>query len=227
MSELERELRALAVGVEFPPTPDLAPRVRDAIEKPPRRLWSRRLAVAVAVAAVAIGAAFAVPQARTAILRFFGIGAVRIAYVDRLPEVRRAPLDLGRRIDADEAPFPLLQSKLLGRPDAIYREGSAVTLLFGTPARVRLLVTEIEASGFNSEVGKKLLARGTHVRFVPVRGAPGPGVWIEGKPHIVRFPGGPVRLAADTLIFERDGLTVRIEGALGLRAARRIAESLH
>jgi hypothetical protein len=227
MPELERELRSLGAQLAYPPTPDLAAAVRDRLQAPPRfRLWSRPLAVALAVAAVAIGAAFAVPQARTAILRFFGIGAVRIEFVDRLPEVQPGPLDLGRRIDLDEAPFHLLRSKLLGNPDATYLDGNAVTLLYGTRSHVRLLLTEIEGSGFESNVGKKLLAEGTRVKFVELRDVLSPGVWIEGKPHVVQFPGGPVRLAKNTLIWQRGDLTLRLEGKIRLAQASRIANSL-
>src|SRR5919202_5784051 len=106
MPELERELRALAAQIAYPLTPDLAAAVRQRVQaQPRRRAWARPLAVAIAVAAVAIGAAFAVPPARTAILRFFGIGAVRIHFVDRLPEVRPGPLDLGAEIDPAAPPF--------------------------------------------------------------------------------------------------------------------------
>lgn len=226
MSELERELRAVGVEIAFPPTPDLAAAVRERVQTSRRPAWSRRLVVAIAVAVVAVGAAFAVPEARTAILRFFGIGAVRIEFVDRLPEVRPGPLDLGTRIDPEAPPFRLLHSKLLGKPDAVYQDGGAVTLLYGTRSRVRLLVTEIDGSDFGSNVGKKLLAEGTRVRFVDVRDAPGPAVWIEGKPHLVDFPGGPVRLAQNTLIWQRGPLTLRVEGKLRLAEATRIANSL-
>ena len=101
-----------------------------------------------------------------------------------------------------------------------------VTLLYGTPDRVRILVTEIAGSDFTPEVGKKLAATGTQVEFVPIRGSVGPGVWIQGRPHIVRFPGGPLRLAANTLIWTRGQLTLRLEGAASLEQAVAIAETL-
>jgi hypothetical protein len=226
MPELERELRAVGAAIAFPPTPDLASAVRQRVEAQRRRPWTRPLAIAVAVAAVAVGAAFAVPQARTAILRFFGIGAVRIEFVDRLPEVRPGPLELGEKIEPDAPPFDLLRSKLLGKPDAVYQDGNAVTLLYGSRSRVRLLVTEIDGSGFESSIGKKLLDAGTRVRFVELREAPGPAVWIEGKPHIIEFPGGPVRLAKNTLIWQHGQLTLRVEGKIRLAQASRIANSL-
>jgi hypothetical protein len=228
MSDLDRELRRLAGDVEFPPTPDIASAVRRRLGDRSQRTWPRRLVpIGVAAAALAIGVTFAVPQARTAVLRFFGIGAVRIEFVDRLPDVRpSARLDLGTRIHPSDAPFSLRHSTLLGGPDATYRRGNVVTLLYGTPERVRLLVTEIAGSGFDSGIGKKLEAEGTRIEFVPVRGATGPAVWIEGQPHVVSLPGGPPRLAANTLIWQRGGLTLRLEGAVRLPRAVAIADSL-
>jgi hypothetical protein len=201
MIELERELRGLARFIEFPETPDVTSKVRRDLQDTRQGVWPRRAALAVAIAVLAVGAGFAVPQARTAILRFFGAGPVQIEFVDRLPAVRPAPrLELGRAIDPGDAPFTLLRSKLLGEPDAVYRDGDVVTLLYGSPQRVRLLLTEIAGSDFTPEIGKKLAAAGTHVEFVPIRGSVGPGVWIEGRPHVVLIPGGPPRLATNTLI---------------------------
>ena len=225
MAELERDLRGLAAAIAFPETPDIASQVRPV----PRagRSWYRAVAVAAGVIAVAVVAGLAVPQARTAILRVFGIGEVRIEFVDRLPEVQPAgPLDLGTAIDPAGAPFPLLRPMLLGEPDGIYRRGDVVTLLYGTPEYVRALVTEIAESGFTPDVGKKLAAAGTRVEFVPIRGSVGPAVWITGLPHTVDLPGGATRLTANTLIWTSGRITIRLEGAGSLQQAQAIAESL-
>ena len=227
MTELERELRALGAAIDFPETPDIASNVCQHLPDRTRRVWPRRIALAVAIAVLAVGAGFAVPQARSAVLRFFGVGAVQIEFVDRLPEVLPArPLELGTAIDPGDAPFPLLRSKLLGDPDGVFRRGDVVTLLYGTPERVRILVTEIAGSDFTPEIGKQLASTGTYVQFVPIRSSVGPGVWIQGRPHIVRFPGGPLRLAANTLIWTHGELTLRLEGAASLEQATAIAETL-
>src|ERR1700730_1853149 len=81
--DLERELRALPV--DWPATPQLQ------LVLARRRRWP--LAAAVALAAVA--AAFAVPQSRGAILRFFDIGADKIQFVDTLPPAQQRALDAG------------------------------------------------------------------------------------------------------------------------------------
>jgi hypothetical protein len=186
-----------------------------------------RVAVVAAVVAAAVAVAFAVSPARTAILRFFGVGAVRVEIVDRLPPVQPGPLDLGVPIDPDSAPFKLLQSSKLGAPDAVYQIGNVVTLLYGRLDRVRLLVTEISGSDFNSGEAKKLRTGGTKAYFVPLEGAIGPALWLVGEKHVVQVPGGgKPRLATNTLLWRRGALTLRLEGSLRLKDAIAIAESL-
>jgi hypothetical protein len=229
MTELERELRDLTAAIAFPETPDIVARVRlvPSPARNARRSWRIGALVTAVVLAAAMAAAFAVPQARTSILHWLRIGEVEIRFVDRLPEVRPgAPLALGREIDPADAPFPLLRPALLGTPDAVYRSGDVVTLLYGSPERVRALVTEIPDSGFTPSVGKKLAGSGTRVDFVPIRGSDGPALWISGEPHVVDLPGGPARLAASTLIWTRGRRTIRLEGGETLQQARAIAESV-
>ena len=59
------------------------------------------------------------------------------------------------------------------------------------------------------------------------------GFWIEGDPHVVvlfdrdgQFIEDSARLAGNTLLFVRDGVTVRIEGALELDQALDVAAHL-
>jgi hypothetical protein len=226
MRDLERELRELAVALAVPATPDLATRVEAELPTAPvARPRRRRLVLAVAVgAAVVLG--IAASPARTSILRFFGIGAVQIELVDRLPAVEpSAPLVVGREIDPGDAPFPVVRSDLLGPPNHVYASGDVVTLLYGSPAHVRLLVTEIASSELSPDFAKKLVGASTNIEFVRLAGVPEPGVWIEGEPHILVLPDAPPRLARNTLVWVQDGRTLRIEGALGRDDAVRIAES--
>jgi len=228
MPDLETRLHELAAEIAFPATPDLVSGVRGALPEPSPPLLPRRLLAVAAVVGVAVIAGLAVPQARTAILRVFGIGAVRIEYVERLPAVRPdAPLQLGTRIDLDEAPFRVRRSGLLDEPDAVYANGDVVTLLYGSPERVRLLVTEIgDSAALPPEVAKKIVATTTNTEFVHIAGSTVPGVWIEGGRHVLDLPGAPARLAANTLVWTSNDLTLRVEGATTLDTAVRIAESL-
>jgi hypothetical protein len=229
MRDLERDLQELGRAIAVPATPDLAASVREALPTAlpvPRRLRPALvLAIVVAVGALA---GLAVSPARTAILRFFGVGSVHVELVDRLPAVDPgAPLVLGSEIDPAEAPFRISVPSVLGAPDAVYASGNVATLLYGSPGGVRLLVTEMGYSGLSPEVAKKLVVGTTVATFVEVRGGAGPALWIEGEPHLLELPGAPARLAGNTLVWvPRAGRTYRIEGEVELDDALRIAESM-
>src|SRR5439155_10509148 len=96
MTELEQALIALGRELAFPPEPDLAPAVAARLER--RRFSFRRrnaIALALAVMIVAFGIALAVPPARSAILRFFHIGAATVERVETLPPAKERPLAAG------------------------------------------------------------------------------------------------------------------------------------
>ena len=229
MRDLERDLHEVARALAVPATPDLASAVRDVLpaRAPAPRPLRPALVLAIVIAAGVV-AGLAISPARTAVLRFFGIGAVHVQLVDRLPAVApEAPLAVGSEIDPAEAPFRISVPDVLGDPDAVYASGNVVTLLYGSPDRVRLLVTEIGYSALPPEVAKKLVVSTTGVRFVEIPGSAGPAVWIEGEPHLLELPGAPARLAGNTLVWvPQAGRTFRIEGAMQLDDALRIAESM-
>src|SRR4051812_21997807 len=161
MADLERDLRELGRGLEWPGTPDLATAVRARLDEPRRRSWGRPLAVALVVLAVAVGAALLVPQARTSILRFFHLGGVTVERVDRLPRTRPlGRLELGAPVSLAEAESRLGYPVLLpdgDRPDRAYYDGAigGVNLLWGDPAHPRLLVSEFPTRSF--DVVKKIV----------------------------------------------------------------------
>src|SRR5437879_1013219 len=124
MTELEQALVALGREVEFPPAPDLAGAVRERID---RRARTRRwLVLALAVLVVGIGIAMAVPDARSAILRFFHVGSVKLERVDTLPNAREAPLTAGlgtprTRGEAEQiAGFSVILPRFKGAPPGHY-----------------------------------------------------------------------------------------------------------
>ena len=93
MTELERALVQLGRELDIPAEPDLRSRVRERIER--RAALSARPRPGAALLLVALGIALAVPDARSAILRFFHIGSVTIERVDTLPPARERPLTAG------------------------------------------------------------------------------------------------------------------------------------
>jgi hypothetical protein len=241
MTELERELLAVGRRLDWPAESDLAPRVRARLEAPVERAlpWRRTLAIALVLVAVAIGAVFAVPSARTAILRWLGLSHVRVVRVESLPPTRRlAVADLGTKTTIAAAErllgFEVLQPR--ERPDAVYvfsQFGNPrVTLVYGSVAKPRLLLSEFRGTGTTKFV-RKLVTGGTKVERVRVDKSP--GLWFEG-PHAVIYeaPNAPrvaytaePLLAGNTLVWERPGgLTLRLEGKLTKGDAERLASSL-
>jgi hypothetical protein len=234
MTELERRLHALALHVELPAQPDLRAAVgaRIAMRSAPR--LRQALALGLVVVALAIGIAFAVPPARSGILRFFGFGGVRIELVDRLPVAPlRNELDLGPLITLKEAraavDYRVLTSDLVGSPTEVHRRGDQVGFVYRAGNGVKLLVTQFPGSESPGLV-KKLYTPQTRIVFAPVGGSP--GYWITGAPHIFLYLDSRGRvteqtlyLAGNTLLWQRGSLTLRLEGRLSLGQALRIARS--
>lgn len=257
MTELEQALVRLGDALEFPETPDIASAVRRRLgERPePRRLrrpaW-RTLAIASAVLLAALGAAFAVPPARSAILDFFGLRGATIERVETLPEVPppgvSPNLMLGRPVPLEEAEglaaFPVLVPQELGEPDHVFYSssvpGGRISLVYGPedglPASrytgVGLLVTEFRGD-LASELIGKLVGGGANIEVISVDGKP--GYWIAGGPHILLFRDAQgniledtMRLAGSTLLFEHGNTLVRLEGSRALTQERAVelAESM-
>ena len=229
MPELEAALRQLGHEVEFPPTPDFASAIRRRLERP--RLWRRPVAIAFAVAVAAvIAAAFAVPQSRSAILDWLGLRNVSVVRVEKLPVVPASGgLDLGRQVTLAEAerraPWLLLPD---GDPDTIWVNdelpGGKVSLVWGTPSKVRLLLTEFTGRTYV----EKVIEGDTKVERVKIGDA---GAWFRG-PHVVmfqdrdgRFHESHARLARNTLVWQVGGVTLRLEGGFTKDEALRIART--
>ena len=239
MNGLEQQLVALGRSLDVPETPDVASRVL--AELPARRQAPARRRLVLALAAVAIAAllaALAIPDARSALLRFLQIGSERIELVDELPEVTGPPeleLVLGKRVSLSEArraaAFDLLE--LDEAPDAVFLgDRGTVWFLYGTPDTVRLLVSQTPNVEIDEPfVLKKLVESGTQVEQASVRGSP--AYFLSGEPHVVLLVDEAgmeifesARLARDVLVWEEGGRTVRLEGDLTRERALEIADSL-
>jgi hypothetical protein len=242
MPELELALVELGGSIDFPPTPDLTSRVRERIaaERPPRRSFlpaRRTLAIALAVAAVAIGALMAVPGTRAAILEFFGVRGVAIEHVETLPTVpKNVDLNLGERVTLEEARelagFDVLLPEKLGEPDEVWFSdsppGGMVSFVYGSSEEPRALLTQFRAT-FEDTFLKKLEAN-TNVQHVGVNDEP--GVYLSGPPHVFGYVDSrgqyreeTMRLVGNVLLWEQRPLTLRLEADLPLMEALEIARS--
>jgi len=173
---------------------------------------------------------FAVPQARTAILDWLGLRNVSVIRVEKLPAVAaHGNLDLGQRVTLDDAkrraPWLLVPD---GTPDSVWVNkslpGGRVSLLWGTPSHVRLLLTEFTGRTYI----EKVIDGDTQVERVKIGDA---GAWFQG-PHVVmfqdrdgRFRESHARLARNTLVWQMGDITLRLEGGLTKDEALRIART--
>jgi hypothetical protein len=217
MTELERALVQLGHELDIPPEPDLRSRVREQIERRP--LYRRALVPALAFL-VALGIALAVPDARSAILRFFHIGAVTIERVDTLPPGRERPLTAGlgptlSLPNAEARSGVQLVFKVRPRPKHFYAQPGLIATLLQHRGEAVLLA---ELQGDQMGIVKKLADPGTRVDVAQIGSF---GLWLEGGRHLLIWnPGsGEVRqieprLAGNVLIWTDGDRTFRLEGGL-------------
>jgi hypothetical protein len=252
VNELERELLALGDEIAWPPTPDLAAAVGARIAAEPRRAAGRawrwpwqlerpRIATALAavlVVLVAFGVLLASsPGVRATLRDWLGIGSVRITRVERLPDLAPArELGLGKRVtlaSATRAFGTVATVGALGAPDAVYldeRLPRRVTLVYvaraGLPAGkagVGALLDEIEGDTPLAYAEKMVGAR-VPITRVKVNGDDG---YFIGGSHALQLPDElRPRLAGNTLVWQHDAVTYRLETALGLRQALALARSV-
>lgn len=249
MTDLETRLRALGADTRFPPTPDLGAVVRARLDagasatRPARR--RRTLGLALALALLVPAAALAsVPSTRHAILDWLGLRSVEVRTVPSTPtpavSVPPAVGDLGRPATLNKArdrlTFSVRVPAALPRAAGVFLAasppGGRVTFLYpAAPRRPRLLVTQFRGSQTRTYL-RKLLGPGARAERVRVGGAP--GVWLSGRPHGFLYAdrNGTIRtedlrLAGNVLVWERDGVVLRLEGRLTKARALRIGASFH
>ncbi len=232
MSPLEQRLLRLGQELEYPPEPDVAPRVLARLEGRRPRAW-RPLVVALAVLAVALAAAFAVPQARTTILKWFHLRGVTVERVETLPPaVERAQAGgLGRPLSRAQAEralgFELALPPFRGSgPSRVYLlDGALGTVILHADGR-SVLLSEFRAANF--DLLKKSAFGKTVIEPVRVKGQP--GLWLEGGRHTLtyfnrrgEFRERAVLIHGNVLIWIHGDLTLRLEGKLTKAQALAIA----
>lgn len=241
---LEARLFDLGARLAAPGGVDVAQRVRRRLEDSPRP----RIAILARPRRVVLLAAVIVVIAAGGAFAGFAIRGILIT-VDGTPSPTSqtgASLRLGQPTTLERAReragFPILVPERLGAPDEVWIDERApstpVTLLYrpgrGLPpspvSDVSVVLTQFRA-GIGEVVFGKSVPSPEDVRRVTVDGRP--GYWIRGD-HLVSYiaPDGSTfgdtgRLSAGTLLWERDGVTLRLESSLPLSRALQIAGSLH
>jgi hypothetical protein len=235
VTALEVRLRALGHVLDVPPERDLAPAVLARLEGGRPFPWRRAAALALALVALAVGAAFAVPQARSAILRFFHIGGETIMQVDTLPPAVERSQAAGLGLPAPRAQaertlgFHLLLPPVHGKaPERVYVLGDSVgTVVLRAHGRP-VLLSEFGSPG---EMGlKKLTIDQTKLEWVRVNGRD--AVWIRGTHTLAYFDRDlgfreqAIKIRANVLVWTRGRLTLRLEGDLSRSQAIELARSV-
>lgn len=254
-ARLERSLEAIGRSIDYPPEPDIARAVRRRIAAGPRRRagWASVLAsltrpAAAAVAAVVVLSVFMIVSepARVAVADWLGFDDVRITFEPPPERAVAEHLGLGERVSLeaaeDRAAFDVLIPAELGEPDEVYFDdrvsSGMVSLVYaarsGLPESggdgAGLIVTQFEATLDDSEVFTKFVRFDAVVSEVEVRGLV--GYWI-GAPHDLFFRDvegeenfEASRLAGPALVWQEEGVVVRIESELDRAGSIDVAESL-
>jgi hypothetical protein len=230
VSELELQLVEVGHRLEVPSAPDLAPRVLERLERRRPFPW-RPLAVALAVVVVAVGIAFAVPPARSAILRFFHLGGASVVRVETLPlAIERSQADgLGDPLTRDAAERRLAFKLVL--PSAarrVYVLGDSLASVLVRAYGRTILVSEFPGQG---QFLEKLVAGRTDVERLQVDGKP--ALWLEGAPHVLQyfdrrqgFREQPILIRGNVLLWVHGPATLRLEGKLTRAQALALAHRL-
>ncbi len=244
VAAIEAALRDLAVHIDHPQTADLSVVVVARLTAAPAPPRSRRPRVALA-AALLVVVLLAWPAPRHAVADWLGIGAVRVVRTGDVPAGTGSVLRLGREVSleeaSDRAPFTILGPATMEAPSAIYMgepSADSVTLLWGegpdvpgdASTGVGVLLTEMPGST-NRELIEKRLGPDTTFETTTVGDAP--AYWIAGGQHELlyvdqygRTRPDTTRLAANTLLWEQDGVTFRLESRLSRDAAIELAGDL-
>jgi hypothetical protein len=231
VTPLEQRLQALGPELGFPPEPDLAPAVLARLDRRPFP-WNRAV-LALAVLVVALGAALAVPQARSALQRWFHLVGVTVERVDTLPqaEERSKAQGLGSPLTREQAEERLGFELALPdkAPKTVYvldrSLGTVVLEAHGRP----VLLSEFQPVAFS--LLKK--AAGSKTTVEPARVNGRDGLWLEGGPHTLtyfdrlgQFQERTVLIRGNVLIWTRPNLTLRIEGRLTKAQALELAREI-
>lgn len=200
-------------------------RVLVALARPPAAVLAGAL-----LALVVAGLLAAAPGVRSALLRTLGLEHAQVTRVERLP-----PTTLGTRLALGERytlaaarkrmGFELRRPTALGAPDDVYIDRGAVTFLYRRSSGRPILFQQVPGSA-----GLYIRKFARAFERVDVGGVQ--GLLVRGQ-HVTVFdqrPGGrreePSRLAKTTLVWERDGLLLRLEADLPGEELLRIARSL-
>lgn len=241
---LERELRALAEDVDFPPTPDLVTPVRAALAEEAIRgrgrrglsgwlVSGRQVRLSVVLAVLAVVLAVSIVAAAVLVL-----GGLRITFVNQLPAAspETAPAgylgsNLGLGADdtlagaAGRFGFTVFvpQADAFSKPDAVYYSdrlaGGQVSLVYG-PGEGRPAPTETGVSvlitEFPGAMERELAQKsvGPGTTVEILTVNGGLGFWISGRPHTITYRDPTGNRVPDFIRLVHNSLAWEQEGTI-------------
>jgi hypothetical protein len=253
MPDLEEQLTALSVAIDWPKTP---PHLWRGVRRSRTEgLQLNRWALAAVAVLVIVGTLLAYSPSREAIAGWLNL---HTTFLRTQSQPTPSPLPsgpLGERLGlGSPTTLDKAQSQVswkiqipaaLGAPDEVYLKlpptgpsGGEVTLVYGQRPDIRasgltgvsVLVTEARGKA-NETFFQKMLGPDATLEPVTVNGHP--GYWIAGRPHMFAFTDSDgniytdtLRLATNTLIFDDNGTVVRLEGEMTRAQALQIGASV-
>jgi len=217
----------------------------------PAPWWSRRSRLVLPAAAAMIVVALILTisdSTRSTVADRLGLPGISISHEPTATVSPGHELEIGEPSSLEAArtqtngtlvPPPVA---LLGEPASVFvleRAGTVQVSYVYLPSAdlpevsdtgVGLLISQFDGTTTDSFIQKQL-GPGSSVEYTEVNGQR--AFWLTGAPHVFAYerPDGnidqeTIRLAANVLIWEIDGKTLRIESSLDLSTATRLAEAM-
>jgi hypothetical protein len=241
-------LYRLGDQIDWPEHPDQVPAILrrlSTLTQPAKR--HRWVPITAAIILVVAGLLLLSPGAREAVADLLGVAGIEVRFDPEVEPPVGAELDLGDVVTLEEAKeavgFDLSVIDSLGQPDAIYLSprpsdgrvsmvwGGDETLPAVGDADVSLIYSQFELDLAQNELFVKSVRPDNGVRAVDIAGIL--GLWIDGAPHVITYEDAAgnvveeeTRLAGNVLMWERAGVTHRIETTLSREQALALARSV-
>jgi hypothetical protein len=245
---IEAVLVELGAQIDWPEHPDQTAAVLRRLSAPTRRARRFRwVPVTALIILLAASILLLSPTAREAVADLLGVAGIEVRFGEALTPPIGAHLDLGEPVTLEEAAeaveFDLSIPEKLGDPDAVYLSTRPSTgrvsmvwegddaLPAAGESDVGVIYSQFTLDLAEDELFVKSVMPDNRVRAVEVGGIL--GLWIDGAPHVITFEDAAgntheeeTRLAGNVLMWERAGVTHRIETTQPLEEALALAESL-
>jgi len=254
--DFETQLRSIASGMEYPPTPDIAGAAAARLRVPHTRSISRIYARSLVLALVLLASLLLIPSVRAAVIEFIQIGVVRIFRAEPTPVPQESPATKMPVTATPSATLPSLLPFLeqmagettlqaaqkvteypillpaypsgLGEPDRVFVQDAEgpMTILVWLDPQQP---DQVKMSLHFIPEGSWAVEKFSPRAIDETRVNGNPAVWALG-PYPMMLQNGDMKVwrlvNGHVLIWENGEVTYRLETDLSMEEAVKIAESL-